>query len=72
MFLAIAECDVLCEQNLLMAERLRQAGVSTQALVYSGASHSFLEAVSIAEISNRALDDAARWLAATTGLNATN
>lgn len=71
-FLAIAECDVLCEQNLLMAERLRQAGVPTQAQVYSGASHSFLEAVSIAEISNRALDDAARWLAATTGLNATN
>jgi acetyl esterase len=29
---------------------------------YKGASHSFLEAMSISAISNRAIDDTARWL----------
>ncbi|MDB6044761.1 MAG: alpha/beta hydrolase [Gammaproteobacteria bacterium] len=61
-FLAIAECDVLCEQNVSMAERLRHAGVAVTSHVYPGTPHSFLEAVSIAQVSARALDDAAIWL----------
>jgi acetyl esterase len=61
-FLAIAECDLLAEQNIAMAERLRAAGVAVNAVVYGGASHSFLEAVSIAAVSDRALDDASSWL----------
>lgn len=64
-FFTIAECDILATQNLLVADRLRAAGVAAEAIVYRGASHSFLEAVSIAQISGRALDDAARWLRAT-------
>jgi acetyl esterase len=64
-FFTIAECDILAQQNTLMAERLRAAGVAVEAIVYRGASHSFLEAVSIAKISRRALDDASRWLRAT-------
>jgi len=45
-----------------LAEKLRRAGVPVRAEIYPGATHSFLEAVSIAEIANRALEDGAQWL----------
>lgn len=61
-FLAIAECDVLAEQNVKMANRLCQAGVDVEARVYARASHSFLEAVSISELSKRAFDETTDWL----------
>jgi acetyl esterase len=61
-FLTIPECDLLTEQSLKMSELLREAGVSVTANVYKGASHSFLEAVSVAAIAGRALDEGARWL----------
>lgn len=61
-FLAIPECDVMYDESMLMAEKLRRAGVFAQSVVYPGATHSFLEAVSIAAISDRAFDEAARWL----------
>jgi acetyl esterase len=61
-FLVIPECDLLTEQSLRMADRLRAAGVRTEANLYRGASHSFLEAVSIAAVAGRALDDTAAWL----------
>ena len=61
-FMVIPECDLLTEQNLRMADRFRAAGVPTEARVYRGATHSFLEAVSIAALANRALDDTAAWL----------
>jgi acetyl esterase len=64
-YLAIAECDILAEQNVAMAQKLREAGVATQAVIYRGASHSFLEAVSIAALSARALDETSQWLRAT-------
>lgn len=60
--LTVGECDVLAEQSILLAPRLRAADVPVRLDVYSGATHSFIEAMSIAEISNRALDDGARWL----------
>lgn len=61
-FLAIAECDVLAEQNLEMARRLGAAGVPVRRVVYPGASHSFIEAMSIAAVSDRALGEASGWL----------
>ena len=61
-FLAIPECDVLTEQSLTMASRLRRAKVEVEARVYVGASHSFLEAVAVSEVSNRAFDETAAWL----------
>lgn len=61
-FLAIAECDILAEQSVRLAERLRAAGVPTRSVVYAGASHSFIEAMSIAAVSNQALADASEWL----------
>ncbi|MBB3912578.1 alpha/beta hydrolase [Sphingomonas desiccabilis] len=61
--LAIAECDILADANRAMASRLEAAGVPVEMHVYSGATHSFLEAVSVSGLANQALDDAARWLA---------
>jgi acetyl esterase/lipase len=62
MCLTIPGCDVLTEQNLHMAERLRAAGVSVEATVYDGATHSFIEAMSISSLADRALNDGSRWL----------
>jgi acetyl esterase len=61
-YLAVAECDVLYDENILMIGRLKAAGVAVTANVYGGVSHSFLEAVSISHIADRAFDDAATWL----------
>lgn len=67
-FFAIAECDILADGNRLMAERLQQAGVETEAHVYRGATHSFLEAVSVSPLAERAFDDSAGWLRTRLGL----
>lgn len=61
-FLVIAECDILAEQNLLMAGRLLEAGVHVQAKVYPGAPHSFIEAVAISRVANEAIDDGVAFL----------
>ena len=63
--LTIAQCDILAEQGVAMAARLQAAGVEARADVYPGATHSFLEAVSIAPIARKAIDDGAAWLRAT-------
>lgn len=60
--LAIAERDILADSNHEFARKLAAAGVPVEAHVYAGATHSFLEAVSIAAIAARAFDDQARWL----------
>lgn len=61
-FLAIAQCDILADANRAMARKLEDAGVPVEAVVYEGATHSFLEAVSIAPLADRALDEASAWL----------
>jgi acetyl esterase len=61
-FLCIAECDILADENVAMAERLKQAGVDVDARVYRGAVHSFLEAASISTLASQAIGDAAKWL----------
>ena len=61
-FLAIAECDILAEQSVEMARCLQAAGVPARSVVYSGASHSFIEAMSISTLSEKALADASGWL----------
>jgi len=62
-FLAIAECDILAGCNHAMARKLAAAGVPTEAATYAGATHSFLEAMSISPLASRALDDQAAWIA---------
>ncbi|CAF1082101.1 unnamed protein product [Rotaria sordida] len=61
-FLAIAECDVLADKNRAMAEALCNANVEVEERVYQGATHSFLEVVRIAALSDRALNEATCWL----------
>ena len=66
--MTIPECDVLTEQSHEMASRLRAAGVDVAMTVYAGATHSFIEAVSIAPLADRAIADGARWLRNTLGV----
>ncbi|MFA6117983.1 MAG: alpha/beta hydrolase fold domain-containing protein [Sphingomonas sp.] len=66
-FLAIAECDILADGNRLIAARFEAAGVPVEAHVYPGATHSFLEAVSISPLADRAIEDGAQWLRARIG-----
>lgn len=63
-FLAITEFDPLHDESVAMAEALRTAGVAVEANIYPGTTHGFLEAMSVAEVSRRAIADTARWLAA--------
>jgi acetyl esterase len=63
-FFCIAACDILADGNRAMAERCRAAQVPCEEHVYAGATHSFLEAVSIAPLADAALSDASRWLRA--------
>jgi acetyl esterase len=65
--LAIAELDPLRDENEAMAARLRAAHVPVQSVIYPGTTHSFLEAVSMAEVSRRALAEGSLWLRATLG-----
>jgi len=60
----IAACDILADGNRALAERMAAAHVPAEVHVYEGATHSFLEAVSISPLADRALDTAARWLRA--------
>ncbi len=69
-FLAIAECDVLAEQNLQMAGRLLAAKVPVEVEVYAGAPHSFLEAMSVSETARRGIQDGADWLRRTLAADA--
>lgn len=55
-------CDILAEQSRAMAARLIQAGVTVSEDVCSGAPHSFLEAVSISQTADKALQTGAQWL----------
>lgn len=61
-FLAAAGRDLLAEQSVEMADRLSAARVAVRLEIYRGASHSFLEAVSISPLADRAFADAAAWL----------
>lgn len=63
--LVVAEEDLLAEQSVELHRRLGAAGVSARLASYPGASHSFLEAVSIAAVADRALAESADWLRAT-------
>lgn len=61
-FLAVAECDILADCNNDFAHKLAEAGVPVHAVTYRGATHSFLEAVSIAPLADRALGEQAAWI----------
>lgn len=60
--LIIAERDVLHDENVEMAAKLKAFGVDVEAEVYPGTTHSFLEAISMADVSRRAISDSALWI----------
>lgn len=66
-FLAITALDPLHDENVAMAEALAAAGVAVEATVYPGTTHGFLEAMSVAEVSRRAIAETGRWLQARLG-----
>ena len=61
-YMVITECDPLHDDSIELERKFREAGVAVQAKVYKGTAHSFLEAVSIADVAGVAFDDTARWL----------
>ena len=61
-FFCIAECDILADCERAMAARCAAAGVPVEEHVYAGATHSFLEAVSISPLADKALTEASAWL----------
>lgn len=60
--LTIARQDALLDENLLLAEKLRAAGVDVSHMVYDSAAHGFLEAVHHSPVADRALADTVRWM----------
>lgn len=61
-FLAVPEYDLLAEQSIALAERMRSGGVKVNLEIYRGAAHSFLEAVSISPLAARAFAETSSWL----------
>jgi acetyl esterase len=61
--ITIAERDLLAEQCRDLAVRLAAADVPVETTVYPGATHSFIEAVSISPLAERAIADGAAFLA---------
>lgn len=62
-YLCVAQCDVLLDENIIMADLLRGAGVDADLRIYEGATHSFLEAVEISRLADLALQESSDWLA---------
>jgi len=61
-YLVITECDPLYDGNIAMVAKMEAEGVDVESKVYKGTVHSFLEAVSVADVAGVALDDTVRWL----------
>lgn len=61
-FLVVPELDLVAEHSFAMHERLEAAGVPVESKVYKGATHSFLEAMSISELARRAIADGADFI----------
>lgn len=62
MHLCIAECDILADENRELESRLIASDVDVTAIVYPGATHSFLEAVCISQCAELAIQNASDWL----------
>lgn len=60
--LIVPDSDILTEQSIAMEARLRDAGVEVDCHIYAGATHSFLEAMSVSDIARRAIADGAAFV----------
>ncbi|MFT4510054.1 alpha/beta hydrolase fold domain-containing protein [Caballeronia sp. 15711] len=61
-WMVITECDPLRDDSVEFQRKLERAGVDVLAKTYRGTVHSFLEAVSIADVASTAFDDTTQWL----------
>lgn len=61
-YLVITECDPLYDGNIEMVAKMKAEGVDVASKIYPGTVHSFLEAVSVADVAGVAFDDTVRWL----------
>lgn len=61
-YMAIADHDVLYDENMLMKEQLENSGVDVEAKVYEGTVHGFLESVCYGGVADQAFQDTAQWL----------
>jgi hypothetical protein len=60
--MAITECDPLHDDNVAHGRADARCRRRRDRQVYPGTIHSFLEAVSVADVAGRAFDDTARWM----------
>ena len=60
--LVVPECDVLRDDSLALAQRLRDAGVPVALQRHPGAVHSFLEAISFSQAAENGLAQSSAWL----------
>lgn len=60
----VAEMDVLHDENILMAEKMKAAGVETELSVYPGMLHGFLRALGHVGAAEQAVAAAGAWLKA--------
>jgi len=58
-WLGLAEFDVLIDENLDLADRLRKAGVTTECVTYDGVCHNFIQFGRVLGKAGRAIGDAA-------------
>lgn len=61
-FLVIPERDILTEQSFEIEHRLKAEGVETASKIYPGATHSFLEAMSVSTLACDAIQDGAAFV----------
>ncbi|WP_166016185.1 MULTISPECIES: alpha/beta hydrolase fold domain-containing protein [Chelativorans] len=62
-FFVIADRDIIAENSLAMAGKLRAAGNAMTCKIYRGATHSFLEAMSMSALARQAIADGADFIA---------
>jgi acetyl esterase len=67
-FLAMAEIDIVTESSRAFGVKLVAHGVEVTQRNYLGASHSFLEAMSISSLAVQAIDDGARFVRSHLGI----
>lgn len=61
-FMAIAEYDILYQENMAMLSRFKASGISVDACVYQGTIHGFLESICYGGVAEQAFQDTALWL----------
>ena len=61
--LVVPELDLVAEHSHAMHERLQSFGVAVECRTYAGATHSFLEAMSISSVARQAIADGADFIA---------